>query len=95
MTLANLEPNAILFTKDGRKCGNMLVVDIDYEHYYEFRGHTFGPCTLLTAISDYGNLVTWKLDKEDLKKQFYVKSKLADSSHKHYDYKLKYPEEFL
>ena len=95
MTLDNLGPNAILFTKDGRKCGNMLVVDVEYDHYFQVRGTELGPYILLTAVSDYGNLATWRLTADQLKRQFYVESKLAYPSHKHYDYKLKYPEEFL
>ena len=95
-TIDNLKPNDILFTKDGRQCGNMLIIDVEYDWYYtRADGKEMGPYVKLTAVSDYGNIVNWKLSRDYILNTFYKKTRAAGPTHKHYNYRQKFPEEFL
>jgi len=80
MKRRSIEVNDILFTKDGRKTGNLTVIDV-LDTYY-------------VCISDYGNKLTI-LKSESLTKHFYSKLGKADSTHKYYNYKENHPEEFV
>lgn len=93
-TLDNLKINDILYTKDGRKCGNCVVVSIDLDHIVQMHGYDIDYPTI-QVISDYGNLVTWRLSMSNLSKQFYKHTGVADSTHKYHNYRENYPEEFL
>lgn len=95
-TIDNLEPNDILLTKDGRYCGNLLVIEAEYDYYYTGPdGMTVGPYIRLVAVSDYGNVVNCKLSRKNLLSAFYKETRAATDTHKHYNYRQKYPEEFL
>lgn len=82
-TLHSLKPNDILYTKDGRKSGNLVIIEI------------LDPELMLptvVAISDYGNIVKFVPNVRNLSKQFYVNTGTTTPTHKYHDYKLNYPE---
>ena len=83
----SLKPNDILFTKDGRKSGNLTIIEV-IPNYHSYAGIT----DLVVAISDYGNIVRFTYNLETLRKQFYLKTGTATPTHKYHDYKLNYPE---
>lgn len=78
------EINDILYTKDGRLVGNLTIVDkVMTERGIEY-----------IAISDYGNKITvpsWL----NLGELVYYKAGKADATHKYYNYKENYPEDFI
>ena len=86
-TLFSLKPNDILYTKDGRKSGNLCVIEVIDQ---VLPSTTIIP--LVVAISDYGNIVKFLHSPAELSKQFYTNTGTADSTHKYYNYKLNYPE---
>ena len=83
-TLHSLKPNDILFTKDGRKSGNLTVIELTYSP----------PITtpIVVAISDYGNIIRFTYNLETLRKQFYLKTGKTTPTHKYHDYILDHPE---
>ena len=93
-TLDNLKVNDILYTKDGRKSGNCVVVDIDLDYVFRRDEFELG-YPIIQVVSDYGNLVTWHLNVKSLSKQFYKHTGVATATHKHYNYRENYPEDFL
>ena len=86
-TLSSLKPNDILYTKDGRKSGNLCVIEVI--NHVLLSGITV---PLVVAISDYGNIVKFNYIPERLSKQFYTNTGTADSTHKYHNYKLTHPE---
>jgi hypothetical protein len=82
-TLHSLKPNDILFTKDGRKSGNLTIIEI-------LTSNATTP--IAVAISDYGNIVKFVPSPSKLLKQFYLYTGTAGSTHKYHNYKLNYPE---
>ena len=86
-TLHSLKPNDILFTKDGRKSGNLTIIEI-IPNYHSYTGII----NLVVAISDYGNIIRFTYNLETLRKQFYLKTGKTTPTHKYHDYKLNYPE---
>ena len=82
-TLHSLKPNDILYTKDGRRSGNLTIIEI-------LDPDAFVPTVV--AISDYGNIVKFMPSVRSLTKQFYLDTGTADSTHKYHNYKLNYPE---
>ncbi len=87
-TLSSLKPNDILYTKDGRKSGNLCVIEV----IESFQLPIGGTIPLVVAISDYGNIVKFYYMPSKLAKQFYTDTGTADSTHKYHNYKLNYPE---
>lgn len=86
--IPKLQVNDILYTKDGRKSGNLLVISVSTKlykgkesYFYEF-------------ISDYGNKISGFLS-DKMSKQFYVKPGKATPTHKYYNYKENHPEEYI
>ena len=74
--------NDILYTKDGRKCGNLCVIAVD-------------PAKV-TCISDYGNIVSfYPSSPKSFPKQFYKTLGKAGSTHKHHNYYLNHPEALI
>jgi len=95
-TLDNLKVNDILYTKDGRKSGNCVVVNINLDSTTQpFALNLRIPIPTVQVVSDYGNLVTWHLNVKSLSKQFYKHTGVATATHKHYNYRENYPEDFL
>ena len=86
--LYHLKPNDILYTKDGRKSGNLTVIEIKRDHHIR---DDF-VIDMLVAISDYGNIVKCIYSPDTLRKQFYLKTGKTTPTHKYHDYKLNYPE---
>ena len=86
-TLHSLKPNDILFTKDGRKSGNLTIIEV-IPNYHSYTGII----NLVVAISDYGNIVKFIINMPRLAKQFYLDTGTADPTHKYHNYKLNYPE---
>lgn len=87
----NFEINDILYTKDGRKSGNLVVID---KYPTNPNPKIFNlVATRYQLISDYGNIIESYL--LNYKKQFYAKTGKATESHKYYNYKLNHPELFL
>lgn len=86
-SLHSLKPNDILFTKDGRKSGNLTVIELKliFDRYGD-------DIHQVVAISDYGNIVRFTYNLETLRKQFYLKTGATTPTHKYHDYKLNYPE---
>lgn len=82
-TLHSLKPNDILYTKDGRKSGNLVIIEIL---------HSGSASPIAVAISDYGNIVKFIINMPRLAKQFYLDTGTADPTHKYHNYKLNYPE---
>ena len=93
------EINDIIYTKDGRKSGNLTIVDkypsdfskivipeikTNLEKKYPY---------IYTVVSDYGNIL--KITRGFPVDQYFATPGKADSSHKYYNYKEKYPEEFI
>ena len=81
-TLHSLKPNDILFTKDGRRSGNLTIIEI-------LTSNATTP--IAVAISDYGNIVKFIPSVRSLAKQFYLNTGTAGSTHKYHNYKLNYP----
>ena len=84
----DLQVNDILYTKDGRKSGNLTVISVTTKQrkgedklYYEF-------------ISDYGTIVSGFLHPS-FDKQFFKTIGKATPTHKYYNYKHNYPEKFI
>jgi hypothetical protein len=75
--------NDILFTKDGRKIGNVTIIDI-----VEIHRDTYYKC-----ITDYGNILD--IDIENPLSNFFKSPGKANESHKFYNYKEKHPELFV
>jgi hypothetical protein len=86
-TLSSLKPNDILYTKDGRKSGNLCVIEVIDNYQLPS-----GIYPLIIAISDYGNIVKFLHSPAELAKQFYTNTGTTDSTHKYHNYKLNYPE---
>lgn len=90
-----LKPNDILYTRDGRKSGNIIVIDvIDCEYHIGGDPDCSISYQILWGISDYGNQVRWRIGP-NLWKQFYKTLGHATPTHKYYDYKLNHPEELI
>lgn len=85
--------NDILYTKDGRKCGNMVCVKVE-EVTVDTIFEEPLTRTRVWLVSDYGNLVS-VLFHDGLLKQFYYTYGKADATHKHYNYVDSHPEEFI
>lgn len=75
--------NDILYTKNGKLCGNLTIIDIQ---------HTDTENVIYTCISDYGNIINTTLNGPSFSKQFYLKTGKTTPTHKYHDYKLNYPE---
>lgn len=86
----NYQINDILYTKDGRKCGNLIIVDIVQTQVTK---DTYLP--IYTCMSDYGNMIKTWLNEKSTKKQFYTTPGKATESHKYYNYKETHPEMFI
>ena len=86
-TIHSLKPNDILFTKDGRKSGNLTIIEV-IPNYHSYTAII----NLVVAISDYGNIIRFAYNLETLRKQFYLKTGRTTPTHKYHDYKLNYPE---
>ena len=67
-----LPVNTLLCTKDGRKCGNALIVGFD--HFASFSGMAYH------CITDYGSRMC--LTRTEIEELFYTKG-LCDDDHKH------------
>lgn len=69
-----LKVNSILYTKDGRKIGNALIIATrNSEHIKE---------KIYDAITDYGN--TLSLTKREVKEYYHKDVGKASKDHKHY-----------
>lgn len=80
----------ILYTKDGRKSGNITCVHI--QQHGEFQ--------LVYFMSDYGNLVKFtEIWNDDWRSQqfryFFIKRGTVNTTHKYYNYYNTHPEMFL
>ena len=83
-----LKINDILYTKDGRRSGNLCVIDVKtnlntalmYSEAY-------------TCLSDYGNRVIISSSSE--LEGFFKSIGKAKDGHKYYNYKMRFPEEFI
>jgi len=76
--------NDIIYTKDGRKSGNLTVIDETDKTYL--------------VISDYGNILPIsksKIGTETYLKQFFATTGYAEESHKYHNYKEYHPEMFI
>ena len=93
MSIPIFEINDIIYTKDGRKSGNLTVVDINEVSFW--KDHPDIKFTEYTCMSDYGNVVKTLFGSPSFKKQFYSKPGKATSTHKYYNYKQSHPEEFI
>jgi len=67
-----LSINDILFTRDGRKIGNAIVVGV-IDSWWTYT---------VAIITDYGTRFT--LTSGELKELFFSKTRKADSTHKHF-----------
>jgi len=77
--------NDILYTKDGRKSGNLILID---KYMYNTT------LQVLVFMSDYGNKV--KTTESALRRNRFIKTPgKAIESHKYYNYKQNHPEEFI
>lgn len=98
-----LEVGHILYTKDGRKSGNLTVVWIGEQNALVRKtenGEVIAniDITPIWVISDYGNLVKTKmytLKNAIETKQFYATYGKTTDTHKYHNYKENYPEEFI
>lgn len=87
--------NDILYTKDGRKSGNLTIVDINPNYFLGRPGlPKSGPFTYVTAMSDYGNKVNFISEINSFDYFFATRGK-ATKGHKYYNYKETHPEEFI
>ena len=89
--------NDILYTRDGRKCGNLVVIAVDPAFEFTHTPHSIlGPTLRITCISDYGNVINLYPNlSKTFSKQFYKTLGKADSTHKHHNYYLNHPEALL
>lgn len=88
----NYQINDILYTKDGRKSGNLTIVDITQVQFWL---DTDATIPRYICMSDYGNRVETYLSQPAFNKQFYTKPGKATATHKYYNYKQTHPEEFI
>lgn len=84
--------NDIIYTKDGRKSGNLCIVDIVYVTLFGDSEHLVPK---YICMSDYGNRVETFLAFPSTWKQFYKTPGKASHTHKYYNYKQTHPEEFI
>lgn len=82
----NLQINDILYTKDGRKSGNLTLVDIYTSH---------GVLEIYVFMSDYGNIIRTTLNALENSKYFFKIPGHATEDHKYFNYKQTHPEEFI
>ena len=75
--------NDILYTKDGRKSGNLVIIDL-VEQWNQI---------YYLCISDYGNTIT--INSTSKLTGFFKEPGIATESHKHHNYKELNPEEFI
>ncbi len=91
-----MEINDILYTKDGRKSGNLVIID-KYEGDLDVPGATYEPSTIkitfYKAISDYGNIIT--ITDASPMANFFKEVGYATDTHKYHNYKLKNPDQFI
>ena len=89
--------NDILYTRDGRKCGNLCIIAVDPTFTFPNSPQDLlGPTLCITCISDYGNVINlYPTLSKSFSKQFYKTLGKADSTHKHHDYYLNHPEVLL
>lgn len=85
--------NDILYTKDGRKAGNLTIVDVQYLAI--FKSSPERKFTMYTCLSDYGNKVVTPFREPSFSKQFFKTPGKATQGHKYYNYKEQHPEEFI
>lgn len=86
--------NDILYTRDGRKSGNLTIIAVD--EAYDTKTHLYGSVLRLTAISDYGNIIHLYPDiSTTFHKQYFKTLGKANSTHKYYNYYLNHPEALL
>lgn len=89
----NLQINDILYTKDGRKSGNLTIIDIvQVQFWIDVETPTYPKYICMT---DYGNRIETYLASPAIKKQFYTKPGKATEGHKYFNYKQSHPEEFI
>lgn len=84
--------NDILYTKDGRKSGNLTIVDVTQVQFWLDSDET---TTRYTCMSDYGNRIETYLAKPAFHERFFTKPGKAKEGHKYYNYKQTHPEEFI
>ena len=84
--------NDILYTKDGRKAGNLTVVAVEPTKLFDNSLTTYN---VYICMSDYGNKVRSAFAEPAFSKQFFKTPGKATQSHKFYNYKEQYPEEFI
>lgn len=81
-----LQINDILYAKDGRKSGNLTLVDIYTSH---------GILEVYVFMSDYGNVVRSTLNALERSKHFFKTLGRAAEGHKYFNYKQNHPELFI
>lgn len=90
--------NDIIYTKDGRRSGNLTVIAIHPYVCPEPLAFILAeenldiPTIQYEAISDYGNVVRFTRINT---KHFFTKPGHANEAHKYYNYYENYPEELL
>lgn len=100
------EINDILYTKDGRKVGNLVILSKTLKQLSDFpeviqdiiSKHLPENATSFytyEAISDYGNIITISDVSLKANNQFFKVPGKADITHKHYNYKQTHPEDFI
>ena len=72
--------NTIIYTKDGRRCGNITVVG----SYEVAAGNT--SITRYTCMTDYGNEITAFESTLTNPRYFFKRTGLATPTHKYYNY---------
>lgn len=86
--------NDILFTKDGRKIGNAVCINIETRTIPII--HT--PVKVYWLKTDYGNVIKlteYEFAYEPVTKRFYSTFGKASPDHKYYNYLESHPEELL
>ncbi len=81
-----LQINDILYTKDGRKSGNLTVVDIYISHE---------TLQVYVLMSDYGNIIRTTLSAFKNIKYFFKTIGHATKGHKYFNHKQNHPELFI
>lgn len=95
-----LEVGHILYTRDGRKSGNLTVVWVGDKN---IMSRTFGATyeidvTEVWVMSDYGNLIKTKMyviANSIQDKQYFATLGRTTDTHKYHNYRETHPEEFI
>ena len=85
-----IQLNDILYTKNGRKSGNLTVIDIVEGSFIHGHATYYVEC-----ISDYGNKIKLYPEMQNIYKQYYKQHGKAAEGHKYYNYYENHPEDLI